>query len=155
MKTDPDQKPPLKTKERKINGDHFPARRIPPNVLKRTLEIATNFEDGYWTNKNTSCVPPTSYELYSGAKRSVTSEKLRLARSCLMQRDYKTLAKILASNHLGEGTLQKTAFTVFSEYSGLLQKHPKLNTKMAKSQEQPTRPKSPIVEEETMDYLLS
>ncbi|KAH8365090.1 hypothetical protein KR084_001096 [Drosophila pseudotakahashii] len=146
MKTNPDKKPPLQ-KERKINGENFPARRIPSNVLKRTLEIATNFEDGFWTNKNTSCVPATSYELYSGAKRSVTSEKLRLARSCLMQRDYKNLAKILASNHLGEGTLQKTAFTVFLEYSSLLQKHPKLNTKMAKSQEQPTHPKSESIED--------
>jgi len=64
MNTKPDNKPPLK-KVRKINGANFPARRIPPNVLKRTLEITSNPEDGFWLNKNTSCAPPISYELYS------------------------------------------------------------------------------------------
>nr|XP_016943102.1 uncharacterized protein LOC108019714 [Drosophila suzukii]XP_036670216.1 uncharacterized protein LOC108019714 [Drosophila suzukii] len=152
MNTKPDNKPPLK-KVRKINGANFPARRIPPNVLKRTLEITSNPEDGFWLNKNTSCAPPISYELYSNARRSTTYEKLRLARNCLMQRDYKNLAKILASNHTGDSLLERTSFELFMDIANILQKHPKLNSKVAKSQEEPTPPKSLSDEEEVMEAL--
>ncbi|XP_016957280.1 uncharacterized protein LOC108029508 [Drosophila biarmipes] len=152
MKASPDNKPPFK-KVRKICGANFPARRIPPNVLKRTLEILTNPEDGFWINKNTACAPPTSYELYSNARRSITIEKLRLARNCLMQRDYKNLAKILASNLFGDSLLERASFALFSDIASILQKHPKLNAKGAKSQEEPTPPKSPSIEEEAMEAL--
>ncbi|XP_016970180.1 uncharacterized protein LOC108038006 [Drosophila rhopaloa] len=154
MKTNPQKKECLKNGQRKIDGSNFPARRIPNNVLKRTLEIATSSEDGFWLNKNTSCAPSTNYELYSGTKRSVTSEKLRLARDCLMQRDYKNLAKILASNHFGDTLLQKASFTVFMEYAGCLQKCPKLKAKTAaKSQKEQTPPKNSTVEEKTLQSI--
>ncbi|XP_017126358.1 uncharacterized protein LOC108145441 [Drosophila elegans] len=149
MKVKNPEKPPEKNAQRKIDVYNFPARRIPKNVLNRTLNIATNSEDGFWLNKNTSCVPSTHYELYNRTKRSVTSEKLRMARDCLMQRDYKNLAKILASHHLGDTVLQRAAFTVFTEYAGLLQKCPNLKTNTEKAKKEPTPPKEPIVEEET------
>ncbi|XP_017061460.1 uncharacterized protein LOC108101564 [Drosophila ficusphila] len=129
MKPTDEKKSPPKILSRRVNAENFPARRIPNNALKRTLEIATSSVDGFWLNKNTSCAPPVSYELYSGVKRSITSQKLRLARSCLMQRDYKNLAKILASNHSGDSMLKKVSFTVFMEYAGIVQKCPKPKTK--------------------------
>ncbi|XP_017072772.1 uncharacterized protein LOC108109011 [Drosophila eugracilis] len=143
----------VKTASRKIVAANFPPRRIPANVLKRTLEIANNPEDGYWLNKNTSCVRSISYELYVETKPSIISEKLRLARNCLMTRDYKNLAKILASNHYGEKSLQRAAFKVFTEYASFLKNYSKERTEESKSEEKPDSPKSPTIEETIDDFL--
>ncbi|EDV59573.1 uncharacterized protein LOC6542068 [Drosophila erecta] len=156
MKTKSEKKPPLKNAPRKINGESFPARRIPANVLKRTLEIATSPEDGFWLNQNPSCAPPASYEFYFSVRRSTAYEKLRLARNCLMQRDYKNLAKILASNHLGDTLLQRASFQIFTEYSNVLQKCPKFYTKMDQLRVEPTPPQaeSPTVGDKALDESL-
>ncbi|KAH8376234.1 hypothetical protein KR200_007999, partial [Drosophila serrata] len=119
-----------KSSERKVNAASYPAKRIPSNALKRTLEIATNPIDNFWLNKNTSCVCPINYELYFGKKRSPTNEKLRLARNCLLQRDYKNLAKLLASNLAGDSVLQRDSYSVFAEYAELLKKFTKLKSKL-------------------------
>ncbi|KAH8234243.1 hypothetical protein KR038_004663, partial [Drosophila bunnanda] len=123
-------KNPAKITERKVNAASYPAKRIPSNALKRTLEIATNHIDTFWLNKNTSCVCPINYELYFCKQRSSTNEKLRLARNCLMQRDYKNLAKLLASNLAGDTVLQRDSYAVFTEYAELLKKFTKLKSKL-------------------------
>lgn len=129
---------PGKSSKRRVNGANFPARRIPSNALKRTLEIATNPVDGFWLNKNTSCAQPANYELYPRNRRSPTNEKLRLATTCLMQRDLKNLAKLLASNLVGDTVLQKDSYTVFAEYAEMLKKFTKLMATTTKSSEQST-----------------
>ncbi|EDW46876.1 uncharacterized protein LOC6608115 [Drosophila sechellia] len=156
MKTKAEKQSPLKTAPRKIKGENFPARRIPANVLKRTLEIATSPEDGFWVNQNPSCAPPASNEFYFNVRRSTAYEKLRLARNCLMQRDYKNLAKILASNHMGETLLQRASFQIFMEYSKVLQKCPKFYTKMEQLRvEEPTPSKRPTDEDKELDESLN
>lgn len=121
------------TKEENVSAQHYPPCRIPKNVMQRTLTIATDPTDAFWLNINVSCTPSTSYEMTVDAeyKRSPTYEKLQLARNCLMQRDYKNLAKLLTSHLYGETILQKNAHNIFSEYASLLQKFTKLKQKTA------------------------
>ncbi|KAH8339989.1 hypothetical protein KR067_005252, partial [Drosophila pandora] len=121
------------TKEENVSAQHYPPCRIPKNVMQRTLTIATDPTDAFWLNINVSCTPSTSYEMTVDAeyKRSPTYEKLQLARNCLMQRDYKNLAKLLTSHLYGETILQKNAHNIFAEYASLLQKFTKLKQKTA------------------------
>ncbi|KAH8336939.1 hypothetical protein KR059_008576, partial [Drosophila kikkawai] len=145
-----------KKPERKINAASYPAKRIPSNALKRTLEIATNPIDSFWLNKNTSCVRPINYELYYGKNRSPTNEKLRLARNCLMQRDYKNLAKLLASNLAGDTVLQRDSYAVFAEYAEILKKFTKLKPKnIDKATESPPEAAEPLnLNPDSLDILI-
>ncbi|KAH8320056.1 hypothetical protein KR074_012515, partial [Drosophila pseudoananassae] len=117
----------------KLSAQHFPPVRIPKNVLQRTLTIANDTTDAFWLNINVGCTPSASYEMSveTGFRRSLTYEKLHLARCCLLQRDYKNLAKLLTSNIYGETILQKNAFNIYSEYASLLQKFTKIKEKSA------------------------
>ncbi|KAH8276516.1 hypothetical protein KR026_006741, partial [Drosophila bipectinata] len=112
----------------KLSAQHFPPARIPKNVLQRTLTIANDSTDAFWLNINVGCTPSVSYEMTveSEFRRSLTYDKLHLARSCLLQRDYKNLAKLLTSNLYGETALQKNGYQIFSEYASLLQKFTKI-----------------------------
>ncbi|KAH8291277.1 hypothetical protein KR054_010268 [Drosophila jambulina] len=155
LRNSSNKKKPEKISERKVNPASYPARRIPGNALKRTLEIATNPIDNFWLKKNTSCVRPMNYELYLDKKRSATNEKLRLARNCLMTRDYKNLAKLLASELAGDTVLQRDSYTVFAEYADLLKKFTKQKSKCAKASEtQPETEPSPSEADQIFDFNL-
>lgn len=106
-------------KPEKINRKktlNCPPRRIPKNVLKRTLEIVNNPNDEFWLNKSSSCKAPINY-VSNDLKQSDSAKKLSIARKCLLTRDWKNLAKLLTSNLIGNTTVQKNAFHIFSEVS--------------------------------------
>jgi len=106
--------------ERKFDLSKFRPRRIPKQVLARTLEIVNDPNDEFWLNKNASCAPPITEIFKSGVKHSDTYKKLDLARKCLLTRDWENLAKLLTSNLVGDTLLQKAAYPVFSEVSSLV-----------------------------------
>ncbi|XP_034472968.1 uncharacterized protein LOC117780520 [Drosophila innubila] len=106
--------------ERKFDLSKFRPRRIPKQVLARTLEIVNDPNDEFWLNKNASCAPPITEIFKSGVKHSDTYKKLDLARKCLLTRDWENLAKLLTSNLVGDTLLQKAAYPVFSEYASIL-----------------------------------
>ncbi|XP_034669519.1 uncharacterized protein LOC117902333 [Drosophila subobscura] len=105
--------------ERELRLGQFPPKRIPKDVLNRTLEIASSLIDEFWLNKNCSCSPPANYEFYNVLNRSVTYQKLSLTRSFTMARDCKNVEKILTSNVFGESLLKKGSLPIFSEYASL------------------------------------
>lgn len=95
---------------------NFRPRRIPKNVLRRTLEIVNNPSDEFWLNKSSSCKVPINYES-NDLKQSDSAKKLNIARRCFMTRDWKNLAKLLTSNLIGNTSVQKNTFHIFSEVS--------------------------------------
>ncbi|KAH8284709.1 hypothetical protein KR018_012037 [Drosophila ironensis] len=127
------KKEPIKKLNDKVNiAAQFPARRIPKHVLTRTLEIANNPLDEFWLSRNSSCTAPISYEMTADShnRRSITYEKLQLMRTCLLQRDFKNLAKLLASNLAGDTKVQRSAYHIYSQYANLLQDHTKIQAKL-------------------------
>ncbi|XP_017151066.1 uncharacterized protein LOC108161338 [Drosophila miranda] len=104
---------------RDVQIGKFPPKRIPKDVLKRTLEIASSSIDEFWLNKNCSCSPPANCELYNVMNRSITYQKLSLSRNFSMVRDWKNVEKILTSNVFGESLLKKGSYPIFSEYASL------------------------------------
>ncbi|KAH8401160.1 hypothetical protein KR009_003426 [Drosophila setifemur] len=156
IKDEPKEEKLCKDAERKVCAKNYPPRRIPRNVLKRTLQIATHPSDGFWLNKNTSCAAPASFERTYFMRRSLTYEKLRLARNCAMQRDFKNLAKLLASKLYGDKAVQKTGYNVFSDYASILQKLTKNKTKESQKPSPDDEENSQTVDvNDSLNFILS
>ncbi|XP_032595449.1 uncharacterized protein LOC116805729 [Drosophila grimshawi] len=106
--------------EEKFRVTRYPPRRIPKHVLTRTLQIINDGNDEFWLNRNSSCAPPVNTTCSDLKRCSESHQKLNLARKCMVTRDFKSLAKLLTSNLIGENWTQRSAYPVFSEYFTIL-----------------------------------
>lgn len=72
--------------------------KIPKSVFEKTLEVINNPQHTVWADRNNSCakaIHRSSENNIRGMRSADICTKMSLARTCLLKRDVKNLAKVL------------------------------------------------------------
>ncbi|XP_018784191.1 PREDICTED: uncharacterized protein LOC108965960 [Bactrocera latifrons] len=100
--------------------------KIPKSVFERTLEVINNPQHPAWTDRNNSCAKAIhrSAENNIRGMRSVDiCTRMFLARTCLMKRDLKNLAKVLTVTTPSGGRIDARWYPLCLKYGVLCLAH--------------------------------